>query len=57
MQAVPAGQAGTGTNFTGKPTYQDLSRGVLAEPMNTKAAWQQANPFHNISNDEGRAPG
>jgi hypothetical protein len=29
----------------------------VAGTMGKKAAWQQANPFHNISNDRGGACG
>jgi hypothetical protein len=32
-----------------------LDRAFIAEPMSRKAAWQQANPFHNISHDRGGA--
>jgi hypothetical protein len=34
-----------------------LDTAFVAGTMGKKAAWQQANPFHNISNDRGGACG
>jgi hypothetical protein len=48
--ALPFGQS---TGIAGAV----LDRAFIAEPMNRKAAWQQANPFHNISHDRGGACG